>query len=128
MYRAVRFASTSAKATSAASNLLTTARGYLNCAVYWAKVTAELGKYVWVKEGLAPPTLQQFKQVFTVDLLKAFKSVKSTAPQQYLDIVKGWNKDAYVKGGAAVIQLLGLFSLGEIIGRRHIYGYAKPKH
>lgn len=123
----VRFNSTSsaAKAQGAVSNIANKATALANGAVYWSKVTLELGKYVWTKEALSPPTTQQLQKVFTQDLLTYVQCAKNTLakPQTLVDRVSGLDKQKLIKGGAALVQLLGLFSLGEIIGRRHIYGY-----
>lgn len=123
----VRFNSTSsaAKAQNAVSKVVTKSTELANCAVYWSKVTLELGKYIWTKEALSPPTTQQIQKVFTQDLLSYVQCARTTfaKPQMLIDRVSGLDKQKVLKGSAIAVQLLGLFSLGEIIGRRHIYGY-----
>lgn len=89
--------------------------------VYCGKVTAELSKQVYTKEGLQPPNFSDFEMVYT----RLYRQALSYAekPQQALGLLKNIEKDQAVKIGAFGIQLLGLYSLGEVIGRRKIVGY-----
>lgn len=120
----VRYSSTSSKP-SAVANVTAKAQAALNTSLYYTKVTGELLKYVWVHENLSPPTMQQIQRTFTTDAKALFeKALESSKDPKALQAkVLSWTKNDYIVGGAAIVQLLGLFSLGEIIGRRHIYGY-----
>lgn len=129
--RGVRFNSTNAyvaKATGFMSSISNKTSSTIKCATYWSKVVAELGKQIYVKEGYAPPAGAQFKQVFNElkqQSEKLFHKYQQN-PQHFVDHVKGFNKQDALKYGAITIQLFGMFSLGEIIGRRHLVDY--PKH
>lgn len=127
--RGVRFQSTSAtKATSFVQNLSKKTSSTVNCIVYWSKVSAELAKQVYVKEGFAPPALGEFQTVYKDLFAKGRSLFKrwSEHPQEFVDFSKSFTKkDAYVYGAIGV-QFAGLFALGEIIGRRHIVDY--PHH
>lgn len=110
------------KATSAVNGLVNKSTQLANCATYWGKVSAEVGKIVYKSEGLAPPTQQNFQQVYQ----NALKFIKS--PQQQKEFVTKASqfkptKECAVKAAVYGTQLLGFFSLGEIIGRRRIFGY-----
>ena len=76
---------------------------------------------------MSPPTLDQFKKVFTQDLVQFYQWARKTysTPGSLLQLVFSINREFLLKSGAVVIQLAGLFSLGEIVGRRHIYGYKR---
>lgn len=127
-----RYASTSSpvgKATSALNSITARTVGWLNCATYWSKVTLELGKYVYEREFRAPPSAEQFKQAFNT-ILNESKTIFGKYLKSPKEIVSDTGS-AYANGnlkkyGAYTVQIFGLFSLGEIIGRRHIYGY--PHH
>ncbi|CUM63586.1 uncharacterized protein PRCAT00001165001 [Priceomyces carsonii] len=98
-----------------------------NSTVYWGKVGAELGKTIYKSEGLAPPSAQQFQLVYE----NAFKFIKS--PQQQRELLQKAakirpTKESAAKAGVYGIQLLAFFSVGEIIGRRHIFGYPSLGH
>ncbi|KAF5102335.1 hypothetical protein D0Z03_000430 [Geotrichum reessii] len=120
--RGVRFNSTAAaKATAAASGIVNKASALVSKTVFWSKVVAELGKQIYIKEGLAPPTGPQFKAVF--ESLKTLGLDAFKRPQYYIEAVKANSSDYSVKFLVGAVQVLGIFSLGEIIGRRKIVGY-----
>lgn len=110
------------KATNTVNSLVNKSTQFANCALYWGKVSAEVGKVVYRSEGLAPPSTQQFQHVYQ----NAFKFVKSSQQQREF-ITKAAQfkpaKECAVKGAVYGVQLLAFFSVGEIIGRRHVFGY-----
>lgn len=110
------------KATGFVNGVVTKSTEFATCAVYWSKVGAELAKTVYKTEGLAPPSQAQFQEVYK----KAFATLKS--PQQSKECVQKVtqckpNKENLIKFGVYGVQVLAFFSVGEMIGRRHIVGY-----
>ncbi|KAH3660431.1 hypothetical protein OGAPHI_007017 [Ogataea philodendri] len=90
-----------------------------------ASVTVELGKQIYVREGLAPPAVSDFQKVYSDLYKKAFEfsgNPKASA-DQLINFTKSSSKDELLRYGAYFIQIIGLFSLGEIIGRRQVVGY-----
>lgn len=124
------YSSQAAKAQSTINNVTQKASGLAKVGVYYTKVAGELAKYVWLKEGLSPPSVAEIQKTFTTDLkallTSAFKNPKQLV--QFAEQSKSYTKDDYIRYGAYGVQFLGLFALGEIIGRRHIYGYKDHKH
>lgn len=110
---------------SRVNSLANKTQDLVNKTVYWSKVSLELGKYMWVKEGMSPPTVETFKKVYTQDFVNYYAKFKQYCeqPRQAIPKILALGKNDYIRGGAAVVQVLGFFSLGEIIGRRHVYGY-----
>lgn len=110
------------KATGLLNSTVSKSSQLANQAVYWGKVTAEVGKIVTKNEGLAPPSVKQFELVYQ----SALKFIKS--PQQQKEVLakaaqyKPTKQDA-VKAAVYGTHFLAFFSVGEIIGRRHIIGY-----
>lgn len=104
------------------------AQNYATKTLYYSKVVGELSKQVYLKEGLQPPAVSDFKTVYT----NLYKQALGLAlkPKQSLSIFKNVQKDDVVKYGAYGIQLAGLYSLGEVIGRRKVVGYTNyaPHH
>ena len=49
---------------SVITSIVTKTTGLANCAVYWAKVGAELSKAVYKGEGLKPPSSKEFELVY----------------------------------------------------------------
>lgn len=124
------YSSQAAKAQSTFNTVAEKATGLAKCGVYYTKVAGELAKYIWLKEGLSPPTVAEVQKTFTTDLKALFTSALKNPKQinQLVEQSKNYTKDDYIRFGAYGVQFLGLFALGEIIGRRHIYGYKDHKH
>lgn len=101
--------------------------GLTDKTVYYSKVAVELAKQVYVKEGLNPPTVAEFTKVYEcgVKLLVDF----SKNPKGFADLVaknaQGFKKDEILRYICYFIQVVGFFSLGEIVGRRHVVGYSE---
>ena len=99
-----------------------------NRAVYWGKVGAEIGKFVYKAEGMAPPSQVEFQKVYS-NFLNFVKGSDHAAV-----IVKDFrslganNNEAAFKLGALGLQCYGFFALGEIIGRRKVVGYPSFSH
>lgn len=108
-----------------ASNLVQKATSTIESATYWSKVVGELSKQVYKKEGLQPPSVAEFQKVYECAVKQSTTFVKD--PKAFVDVVaknaQGTSKDEYLRYLAYAIQVLGFFSLGEIIGRRHVVGY-----
>lgn len=110
------------KATGFVNNAISKSSQLANQSLYWGKVTGEVGKLVFKNEGLTPPSGKQFEQVYQ----SALKFIKS--PQQQKEALnkaaqfRPTKQDA-VKAAVYGTHLLAFFSVGEIIGRRHIIGY-----
>jgi F-type H+-transporting ATPase subunit g len=119
---------TVSKATSLVSTLTSKAAGVVNSTIYWTKVTAELAKHIYVKEGLAPPSGAQLKSVYQSLWQQGLVQARKYAQQPTLlrESVTSITRNDVIKGGAYAVQFFGLFALGEIIGRRNVFGY--PDH
>lgn len=102
------------KLTARATNLLSST-------VYYGKVGAELSKQVYKTEKLQPPTLNEFKTVYTKIFNKSLYYVER--PKDVINCASKITKDDVLKYGIFGIQLLGFYSVGEVIGRRKLVGY-----
>ncbi|CAH7669123.1 mitochondrial ATP synthase g subunit-domain-containing protein [Phakopsora pachyrhizi] len=81
---------------------------------YYFAVTKEVLKQVYIKENLAPPKLEQIKSSYQMLLQNAqslnyWKQIISNGEWKRLTIYG--------------LEAAGIFSIGEMIGRRHIVGY-----
>lgn len=121
----VRFNSTNSAAENASSKV-SGAVNMLNCVVsktvFWGKVVGELSKQVYIKEGMAPPSSAQVKAVF--ELLQSQATAFVKHPEQAFNTIKDNAVPYAITFGVGAVQVVGLFSLGEIIGRRKIVGYS----
>lgn len=94
--------------------------------VYYAKVGLELGKIVVKGQGMNPPSVSTFQAYFQ-NLWKQLQTpavflsslAKSLNPQQIRNI----SRTQVVTGGVLVAELLGFFTVGEMVGRLKLIGY-----
>lgn len=119
--RGIRFNSTATKAQNAVQGLIEKVTVNVNKSIYWTKVTGELAKQIYLKEKLSPPSIAEFQSVYQTLYKKALEY--STKPKEVLSIAKNLTKNDFLNYGAIGVQIVGLFSLGEIIGRRQLVGY-----
>lgn len=94
--------------------------------LYYGRVGKELSIQVYTKEKWMPPNLQTFQKVY-IDLYKNALGLINKP----CNIVKTYNKmskDDMIKYGAIGVQLIGFYSVGEIIGRRKLVGYRNYYH
>jgi len=98
--------------------------------VYYARVGLELGKLVFKGQKMNPPPVSTFQEYFQ----RVVKSVRnpgalfsSTAnnatPTNVLQQVRSINTSQLVAGAVIGAELLGFFTIGEIIGRFKLVGY-----
>lgn len=110
-----------ARIQSLATGVTSKATSLATKSVYYSKVVGEVSKQVYLKEGLQPPSVADFQKVYT----QLYKQALEFAfkPKQALSMFKNVQKNEVLRFGAYGVQLAGLFSLGEIIGRRKVVGY-----
>lgn len=113
--------------TRSASSIATKVQTLADKSIYYSKVALELSKAVYTKEGLAPPTAAEFTKVYQCAQNQAKLVAKD--PKAFLEVIaknaQGFNKDEIIRYICYFIQIVGFFSLGEIIGRRNVVGYAE---
>lgn len=118
----VRHQSSVARARDAISDNLEKATGVFNKSVYWAKVTGQLAKQVYLKEKLSPPSIGEIQSVYQTLYTQALYYAQR--PKDFIAVLnKNVDKNTLINGGAYLVQFAGLFALGEAIGRRKLVGY-----
>jgi len=117
----VRFASTvtvdevaaiQKKATLAAQGYVGKLTALSKPVIYQAKVAAELAKQVYHKEGLALPS--------PIQLENAVATIRQNANVQN---IKQLDLNSIARIGIYGLEAYFIFTIGEIIGRRHLVGY-----
>lgn len=90
---------------------------------YALLVTKELGKIVWRERKMSPPSLtefithlQSFPATFRTKILPTL-----TSPIALHETLS--NRQALKSGGIIAAEVLGFFTVGEMIGRRKIVGF-----
>lgn len=110
------------------TGLVTKTTSFATRTIYYGKVGAELSKQVYLKEGLQPPSIADFKKVYSQLYKKSLHY--AVKPKEVVEIVKTLSKNDALRYGAFAVQIVGFYSIGEVIGRRHLVGYKnyQPSH
>lgn len=113
---------------SFATSLVTKTSNLATKTVYYGKVGAELSKQVYLKEGLQPPSVADFKKVYAELYKKTLHF--AVKPKEVFEIFRAVGKNDALRYGAYAVQVVGFYSVGEIIGRRKVVGYRNylPHH
>ncbi|EGG10276.1 uncharacterized protein MELLADRAFT_33998, partial [Melampsora larici-populina 98AG31] len=85
--------------------------GYSQTVSYNLIFTKEILKQVYLKENLNPPNLNQIQTAY----LQWFKN--SSSLQFWKSLIESGEWKRY---GIYTLEAIGIFSIGEMIGRRHI--------
>ncbi|WPH05017.1 Hypothetical protein R9X50_00791500 [Acrodontium crateriforme] len=111
--------------------------------IYYARVTGELAKLIFHGRGMAPPSMQTFQSYLTPvrnaltnpsSLLKntassagaAAEKTAQTAvhnPETFITRLRNMDSATLTTVGIVGAEVIGFFSVGEIIGRFKIVGY-----
>ncbi|KAJ5682909.1 hypothetical protein N7462_006074 [Penicillium macrosclerotiorum] len=96
--------------------------------VYYSKVGLELGKLVFRGQGMAPPSMATFQSYFQplINVARnpaAIKNLSAPSPQGFLGRVRNANAKEIALVGVTVAEVIGFFTVGEMVGRMNIVGY-----
>ncbi|KAJ9298851.1 hypothetical protein DTO271G3_3093 [Paecilomyces variotii] len=102
--------------------------------VYYSKVGIELAKLVFRGQKMTPPNLATFQAYFepVINIIRNpsnLRNVKIPSPQALLGRLRNADKKELAFYGVTAAEVLGFFTIGEIIGRRNVVGYrGEPAH
>ncbi|KAI9682317.1 MAG: hypothetical protein M1817_000371 [Caeruleum heppii] len=143
-----RVASSAGPAISGAARGLTTALGRIGGrtgrliafvesmippTIYYGKVGIELSKLVFQGQKMTPPPFATFQNYFQPlvnaarNPMNAFSHYSpnphAMTPQHLLSQIRNVDRKTMVTSGVVVAELLGFFTVGEMIGRFKLVGY-----
>jgi len=106
--------------------------------IYYSKVGLELSKLVFQGQKMSPPSLQTFQTYFN-PILNAAKNpqqiIRSTSqqagnvtPNEAVSQVRNVSRAQLITGAIVFAEILGFFTVGEMIGRMKIVGYRGEVH
>ncbi|OAP56072.1 F-type H+-transporting ATPase subunit G [Fonsecaea erecta] len=107
--------------------------------VYYSRVGWELARIVFKGQQMAPPSLAQFQSYFQ-PLINVFRTpasitssassaLKSVNPNAVLAPIRNADSNQLTTFAIVFAQVLGFFTVGEMIGRWKIVGYhGEPHH
>ncbi|KAF2401779.1 hypothetical protein EJ06DRAFT_581027 [Trichodelitschia bisporula] len=106
--------------------------------IHYSKVGLELGKLVFEGQKMSPPSMQTFQNYFQPLLngirqpgtLLSSASAISIQPSAILARVRGLSTQELATYGVIAAEVIGFFTVGEIIGRMKLVGYrsSAPAH
>ncbi|KAL2809332.1 mitochondrial ATP synthase g subunit-domain-containing protein [Aspergillus granulosus] len=101
--------------------------------LYYSKVGLELGKLVFRGQNMTPPSTATFQSYFQplINAVRNPATLKNAtvSPQSILARVRNANKKEIALAGVTAAEVIGFFTVGEIIGRMNIVGYrGQPDH
>ncbi|KAF7540768.1 hypothetical protein G7Z17_g12129 [Cylindrodendrum hubeiense] len=102
---------------------LTNSTGQVPWVVYYSKVTLEVGKIVFHGQKMSPPSAATF-QTYYQNLLQSIqnRSILQSS-QNLIQQARNIGTPQLAAGGVVLAELLGFFTVGEIIGRFKLVGY-----
>ncbi|KAL4976999.1 mitochondrial ATP synthase g subunit-domain-containing protein [Aspergillus desertorum] len=95
--------------------------------IYYSRVGLELGKLVFRGQNMTPPSTATFQSYFQ-PLINALRNPATLqnakfSPQNILGRIRNANKKEIALAGVTAAEVIGFFTVGEIIGRFNIVGY-----
>jgi len=98
--------------------------------IYYARVGLELSKLVFKGQSMTPPPVSTFQAYFQ-RVVKSVRnpaallpsSANATTPSSVLNQIRNINSAQVVAGAVVGAELLGFFTVGEMIGRFKLVGY-----
>jgi len=96
--------------------------------IYYSKVGLELSRLVFQSRKMTPPSLADFQSYFTplLNVLRNPTRVSSSSalsPETILSRLRNADRTQMAAGGVIFAELLGFFTVGEMIGRMKLVGY-----
>ncbi|RHZ49741.1 F1F0 ATP synthase subunit g [Aspergillus thermomutatus] len=93
--------------------------------IYYSKVGLELAKLVFRGQNMTPPNLATFQAYFQplVNAARNPATLKNFSPQNIISRVRNANKKEIAFAGVTAAEVIGFFTVGEMIGRMNIVGY-----
>ncbi|KAI9837077.1 MAG: hypothetical protein M1819_000726 [Sarea resinae] len=101
--------------------------------IYYSKVGLELSKLVFESRKMSPPSIATF-QTYLEPLTKALKhpanfftyfttTTGTLQPTNVLQQVRNLNKQQLASAGVVAAEVVGFFTVGEMLGRMKVVGY-----
>ncbi|KFX98062.1 hypothetical protein V497_01801 [Pseudogymnoascus sp. VKM F-4516 (FW-969)] len=90
--------------------------------VYYARVGLELSKLVFQSQKMAPPPLATFQSAFQ-QVVKNSRNPSAFLPNASVNSIRNISSAQIASGAVIFAEVLGFFTVGEMIGRMKLVGY-----
>ncbi|KAI1005807.1 hypothetical protein K3495_g2413 [Podosphaera aphanis] len=94
--------------------------------IYYARVGLELGKLVFHGQNMTPPSMSTFQAHFHRLIEKARNPntlLASGSPAELIQRARNVSNNQLAHGAVLLAEVLGFFTVGEILGRFKLVGY-----
>ncbi|CVK84461.1 f-type H+-transporting ATPase subunit G [Fusarium sp. NRRL 25303] len=91
--------------------------------VYYSKVALELGKFIFHNQKMSPPNLATFQNTYQSIIKSIQNRTIIQSSQNAIQQVRNIGPAQLAAGGVVAAEVLGFFTVGEIIGRFKLVGY-----
>ncbi|KAI1916427.1 ATP synthase subunit G atp20 [Ophidiomyces ophidiicola] len=100
--------------------------------IYYSRVAFEVSKIVFHAQKMAPPNLATFQayfQPFLASLRTPSTAISNLNISSYITKIKSMDRKQLAIVGVTAAEIIGFFSVGEMLGRMKIVGYrGEPSH
>ncbi|KAI9932223.1 hypothetical protein ASPWEDRAFT_154250 [Aspergillus wentii DTO 134E9] len=99
--------------------------------VYYSKVGIEVARLVFRGQNMSPPNMATFQSYFQplINATRNPAALKNVSPSNILSCIRNASKKEIALAGVATAEVIGFFTVGEMIGRMNIVGYrGEPEH
>ncbi|KAM0128231.1 hypothetical protein ACHAP3_008452 [Botrytis cinerea] len=91
--------------------------------VYYARVGLELSRLVIQGQKMAPPIVKGVQSGNPSSAFSSAANSNKATPTGLLEQIRNVSKAQVISGGVIVAEVLGFFTVGEMIGRMKLVGY-----
>ncbi|KIX07380.1 uncharacterized protein Z518_02033 [Rhinocladiella mackenziei CBS 650.93] len=107
--------------------------------IYYSRVGFELGKIVFKGQKMTPPTIAEFQSYFQplINVFRNPRAIMSSSSsvtssfnaESIRRTIRNLNTKQLATAGIVFAEILGFFTVGEMVGRMKIVGYhGEPQH
>ncbi|KAI1956317.1 ATP synthase subunit G atp20 [Ophidiomyces ophidiicola] len=100
--------------------------------IYYSRVAFEVSKIVFHAQKMAPPNLATFQayfRPFLASLRTPSTAISNLNIPSYINQIKSMDRKQLAIVGVTAAEIIGFFSVGEMLGRMKIVGYrGEPSH
>ncbi|MCJ1292528.1 hypothetical protein MMC34_004079 [Xylographa carneopallida] len=105
--------------------------------IYYSKVGFELSKLVFQGRKMTPPDIAAFQSYLTPvlhavrnpsSLISGTSSSSAFTPETILSRIRNMDREQMVSAGVLTAEVLGFFTVGEMVGRLKLVGYNGDVH
>ncbi|KAF2667135.1 hypothetical protein BT63DRAFT_427543 [Microthyrium microscopicum] len=112
--------------------LIGAVQGMIPPTIYYSRVGLEMGKVIFETRSMNPPSVQTFQNYFNSALktVRNPSTLSNYSPGNLISQFRNLDRQQLTSAGIIGAEVLGFFTIGEMIGRFKVVGYrtSEPAH